>query len=196
MIALSPNMSMTSDTTHLLTQRQLRRDLVSIRRDEIDGHLVHGYVLAVSADLVALQVVHEFRLEGLMLLRVADITSVEHSDADVFHRQLLVREGLEQLVPFDRGFALDDWSSAIRQLAGDFPLIIIECESLDDDDAVFLIGRLHAASRESVDIEYFDGVARWDNDLHELAVGEITSCRVDSNYLNVYARHFERQRLS
>lgn len=180
----------------LLTQHQRQRNRISIRRDEIDTDSVHGYVLAISPWLVALQVVHEFRLEGLMLLRVADISAVGHSETDVLQRQLLVREGLEQLVPFGRHFALDDWSSAIRQLASDFPLMIIECESLDEDDEVFLIGRLRSASKESINIEYFNGAAQWDSELQQVAADDITSCRVDSNYLNVYGRHFERLRLS
>jgi hypothetical protein len=177
-----------------LAEHSLRRDLVSISRDEIDDKSIQGYVLALSAELVVVQFVYDFHLDGLKVLRIADITAVDCSTTDRFHKELLAREGLEQAVPFDKAFDANDWRSIIGQLARDFPLMILECESLNEKD--FAIGRVNTLSETTVDFEYFSGVADWNADLTEFDLSDVTSCQVDTNYINVYRRHFERLALS
>ena len=58
---------------HQLAKHQKQRNLVSIRRGEIDGCSIQGFVLGLSENLVLLQYVYDFHLDGLMLLRTADI---------------------------------------------------------------------------------------------------------------------------
>ena len=41
--------------------------------------ITKGFVLASSAELVVLQYVYDFNLDGLMVLRVADITDIRWS---------------------------------------------------------------------------------------------------------------------
>jgi hypothetical protein len=185
---------MVNNPVELLARHQRQRDLVSVRRDDIDDNSIQGYVLAVSDRLVALQHVYDFRLEGLMILRTEDLTDVEYAATSQFQNELLVREGLTQAVPFDKRFDLENWPAAIRQLAREFPLLIVECEALHEP--AFAIGRVHGVSEEAVDLEYFDGVGQWEKDLVEIEVEDISSCQVDTNYLNVYRRHFERMALS
>ena len=181
---------MAIDLATVLEEHRQRRDLVSLRRDEIDDHRIQGYVLGVSDELVALQFVDDFRLDGLRILRVRDITGVACTSVDHFQRELLVREGLEKAVPFGRTFALRDWRPLINQLALEFPLMILECEAVDEPD--FVIGKARSFSETSVEFDYFSGVASWDAEPAKLALADLTSCQVDSNYINVYRRHFER----
>jgi len=178
----------------LLARHQRQRDLVTVRRDDIDDNGIQGYVLAMSDQLVALQHVYDFRLEGLMILRLADLTDVECSATSRFQNDLLVREGLAQAVPFDKRFDLGSWPEAIGQLAREFSLLIIECEALHEP--AFAIGRVHGVSGEAVELDYFNGVGQWEDERVEIEFADISSCQVDTNYLNVYRRHFERVALS
>ena len=181
---------MVADLTARLDEHRQRRDLVSLRRDEIDDHGIQGYVLAVSDELVALQFVDDFRLDGLRILRVRDITGVACTSVDRFQKELLVREGLERSVPFDRTFALRDWRPLIGQLTREYPLMILECEAVDEPD--FVIGKARSITETSVEFDWFSGVATWEATPAKLALADLTSCQVDSNYINVYRRHFER----
>ena len=79
---------------------------------------------------------------------------------------------------------------ALAQLSTMYPLMILECEDLDDPD--FLIGRVEEANATAVEMQWFSGTGRWDDELATLAFDDITCCQVGTNYLNFYQRYFER----
>lgn len=174
-----------------LAQLQQERQLVSIRRDAIDEHELHGFVLAHSDALVAIQRIDDFRLDGLTLLRRADITAVESDDADAFRKELLGAEGTLAYVPFGLALDLHDWRSAITQWSREHDLMILECEALDDPD--FLVGCVVDSDDEAVRFATFSTVAEWRETPDEIPFEDITICQVDTYYLNVYSRFFERE---
>lgn len=185
---------MPKDISRLLAEHQLQRDLISVRRDDIDDAAIQGYVLAASSELLALQYIYDFQLDGVMLLRTIDLTDVNCSKTDRFQKELLVREGLEQQIPFGQRFEVTGWHAAIAKLANEFPLMIVECEALDEPE--FAIGRVHALHDDLVDFECFTGAANWSAAIEEIALQDVTCCRVDTHYINFYRRHFERLALS
>ncbi|MDQ1834907.1 hypothetical protein [Massilia scottii] len=173
-----------------LARHQQERNLVSIHRHDIDTQSMQGFILGASDELVLLQYVVDFNLDGLMILRIADLTAVECTATDKFQRDLLTHEGLMQLVPFDSMLDLRNWDTLLAQLAAMYPLMILECEKLDEPD--FVIGRLNQITRENVEFDWFSGTGRWDDDLATLALEDITSCQVETNYIKFYQRYFER----
>jgi hypothetical protein len=175
---------------HQFAQYQKRRDLVSVRRNEIDDNAIQGFVLASSEELVVLQYVYDFNLDGLMVLRIDDITEVRCSATDKFQKSLLEQEGLIATVSFGSDFALSNWRSVISQLSKEYALMILECEAGDEKD--FVIGRILTTTTTGAQVRYFSGAANWVRKPVELKFKDITSCQVGTNYLNVYQRHFER----
>jgi hypothetical protein len=175
---------------HRFAQHQKNRNLVSIHRSEIDDHAIQGFVLASSEELVVLQYVYDFNLDGLMVLRVADITEVRCSTTDKFQKSLLEQEGLIQRVPFGAAFDLLNWGSVIAQLSKEYPLLILECEAGEEKD--FVIGRVLKTIKTGVQVEYFSGAANWAESPEKLKFKDITCCQVGTNYVNVYQRYFER----
>lgn len=172
-----------------LTQFQGDRSLVSIFRDQIDGQSIEGYVLAVSDELMVLQYVNDFRLDGIKVLRVADISDAESSETTEFQQELLIGEGLEQQVQFDAKFNAASWASILAQFASTYPIMIIECENSDENS--FVIGRVVAVHEDRVEMLGFAGNGSWDEEAVVLSFEDLTSCQVGSNYLNVYQRYFE-----
>jgi len=173
-----------------LLQHQKTRDLISIRRNKIDANPIQGFVLASSEKLVALQYVYDFNLDGFMILRTEDITEVKCSSTDKFQKSLLEKEGLLSRVPFGTNFDLQNWQSAISQLSLAYPLMILECESGNEKD--FAIGQVVKTTKVGAWIRHFSGVSNWSEEPERLKYKDITSCQVDTNYINVYQRHFER----
>lgn len=98
-----------------------QRELVSITRTEIDAQTIQGFVLASSDQLVVLQYVCDFRLDGLMVLSTSDITEIRSSATNKFQTTLLEQDGLLEQVPFDMTFDLQDWRAIIKQLARAHP---------------------------------------------------------------------------
>lgn len=169
---------------------QADRSLVALRRVEVDDKKIQGFVLGSSEQLVLLQYVYDFNLDGLMILRTSDISEVECSRTEVFQQQRLADEGLLSKVPFGYALNLDSWRTAIRGLLGAHSIFILECECLADPD--FAIGRILEVGEEQVSLKYFTGAGNWEEDPVQFNYSDITSCQAGTNYANVYQRYFER----
>lgn len=176
---------------HQLVQHQKKRNLVSVRRSEIDDNAIQGFILASSEQLVVLQYVYDFNLDGLMVLRVADITEVRCSVTDKFQKNLLAQEGLVERVPFTETFDLRNWRSVIPQFSKEYGLMILECEAALKK--AFFIGRVLKTTTTEAEFQHFSGVAKWAESPVKLKFKDITSCQVGTNYVNVYQRNFARR---
>lgn len=166
------------------------RKLVSITRDKIDYLSIQGFILAYSKELVLLQYVYDFRLDGLIVLRRRDITSVETSHTDEFQTQLLQDSGLFAQINFNPGYDLTNWESLLNTLGKQAKYIILENEALEDP--AFCIGELRNVTRDSVDMLGFNGVGRWDDMETCILHNEITSLQAFTNYIRFYRNHFEK----
>lgn len=173
-----------------LKQFEADGSLVAIRRATIDGKSIQGFVLGASEQLVLLQYVYDFNLDGLMLLRARDISEVTRSRTEELQERLLADEGLLSSVPFGYEVDLRSWRSAIDDLRGEHSIFILECELLDDP--AFVIGRVIETGREQVSVKYFTGAANWLEKPVRVRYNDLTSCQVATNYANVYQSHFER----
>jgi hypothetical protein len=176
-----------------LAKHQKQRDLVSIRRDEIDPNAIQAFILASSEELVALQYVYDFNLDGLMFLRVEDITEVKSSATGSFQKGLLEQEGLLARVPFGATFRLGNWTSLISQLSNEHEIMILEREFVAD--SALFIGTILKSTETEVHGRYFSGAARWAKSPERLKCKDITSCQVGTNYTNFYQRYFKRHAL-
>ena len=156
----------------------------------MDGNKIQGFVLGTSNNLVLLQYVYDFNLDGLMVLRTTDISELTRSSTDEFQERLLVEEGLISRVPFDYHVDVSSWRSAIAGLSEKYKFMILESELLKKPD--FAIGRVLEIGSKAVRLKYFTGAANWLEEPTTLRYDDITSCQVNTNYLNVYERYFER----
>lgn len=173
-----------------LAKHLQQRSLVSIRREGIDAHAIQAFVLDYSDDLVALQYVFDFNLDGLMFLRVQDITAVKCSATCRFQNGLLEQEGLLDSVPFGASFELESWGGLINQLARQNSILILEREY--ESARTLFIGNILKVTRSGVLGHYFSGAANWAKRPERLKFKDITCCQVGTNYIKFYQRHFER----
>lgn len=173
-----------------LTGRHGKHALISILRNEIDANSIQGFILASSEQLVVLQYVYDFNLDGLMVLSRPEITEIRSTATDKFQRKLLAKEGLLKTVPFEAPFDLHSWRSIIKQFAKAYPLIILECERGDEPDLI--IGRVEKTTSVAAYVRYFSGTGRWLDELVRVKYSDITSCQVGTNYLKFYERYFDR----
>ncbi len=174
-----------------LAKHQKQKNLVSIRRSEIDLNSIQGFVLGHSDELVAIQYVYDFNLDGLMVLRVADITDVKNSATNKFQKKLLDQEGLLAKVLFEKKLDLGNWKSAISQLLIENELMVIESEA--GEEMNFFIGKVLKVTKLGVQARFFSGAADWTQHAEKIMFKDITCCQVSTNYIKVYERYFERQ---
>lgn len=166
------------------------RDLVSIRRSEIDDHSIQAFILDYSDSLLLLQYVYDFNLDGYMILRRSDITELRQSKTDAFQKKLLITEGLFEKVDFSFRISLSSYNALLVSLLSD-EIVIVETELSNPAD--FFIGRILEANDTEAKIQYFTGIGRVLRPASSIPIADITSCQLSSNYINVYKRHFQRK---
>ncbi len=164
------------------------QQFVSIYRDKIDDHSIEGFILGVSDELLLLQYIYDFNLDGLMILRLSDITEIKSNETAKFQKQLLIQERIFEKIDFNFKLNIENWKTALTQLLSMFEYFIIEDE--EAEEPVFLIGKVLKIGKSDVNFEYFTGTGNWDEKPIKLPFKNITSCQVNSNYLNVYQRYF------
>lgn len=166
------------------------RSLVTIKREKIDENKIQGFLLDYSQELVLIQYVYDFRLDGLLALRLSDITSIESTKTDVFQTQLIHDEGLLTNFSFETNYNVKSWTSLVRDISSEFRFIIVEDEN--PKDPLFFLGEISLITEEKVSIRCFSGTAKWNESLSEIPVEDISSIQAGNNYVRVYARYFSK----
>lgn len=169
-----------------------RRSLVCVRRNNVDDKCIQGYLVGLSDELLALEHVYDFQVDGLMVLRRADITKVERTATDQFHESLLKTEGVRPKTGLRSPLELDTWMSLLAQFSRDHEYIILQRELGPSPE--FAIGRAIRATAAQVELQTFSGDGRWYPKTERWRYSQLTCVQVDNRYLSFYKRHFERMR--
>lgn len=174
-----------------LTTCLKKRSLVSIRRSDVDGYGIQGFVVGLSDTLLGLEYVDDFQIDGIMVLRRSDITEVRRTGTDEFQEKLLRREGIAPGQQVPAPLVLDDgWRGLIDQLSGHYEYMILERELGPSPE--FSIGRPLKTSAAQVEFLSFSGTGQWSTKTERLKYSQLTSLQVNTRYLGFYQRHFER----
>jgi len=163
--------------------------LVSIRRDGCDDRKIQAFVIHFSDSLVLLQYIYDFHVDGFLLLRLADITSIETTATDEFQKGLLIVEGEFAKIDFGYRPPIGSFDVFLRSLP-DGEIVILEDETADEPE--FIIGTLVSVDADEASVRFFTGAANWEDEPSVIEIARITSCQTKTNYINFYARHFAR----
>ena len=79
--------------TEHLSKLKEGRNLISIRRGNIDGHKIQGFLLDYSEELILINYVYDFILDGLMVLRRSDISEIKTDKTALLQTQILKEIG-------------------------------------------------------------------------------------------------------
>lgn len=178
-----------------LDDKQLRlhiqaRDLLSLRRKAIDQQRsVQGVLISFSDHLLLFQHIHDFHLDGHLVVRRKDVTKLSCRDTDRFQRGLLETEGLFNQIDFGFHAPIQSYESFLASRPED-EVVIVEDEL--SDPQTFLIGTLSHVERGAVYINHFSGTGRRLELPEQISPDRITSCQIGTNYTKFYERHFSR----
>jgi hypothetical protein len=181
-----PEFEMSQTLTTLLKSRSL----VSIRRQDVDDYGIQGFLVGLSDDLLAVEYVYDFQIDGLMVLRRSDITEVRRTATDEFQERLLKKEGIRPGAQTPMPLALERWEPLIRQLSSHHPLMILEREL--GPSPSLAIGRPVRITAAQVEFQTFSGTGKWAPKNERLRYSQLTCLQVNTRYLSFYQRHFER----
>lgn len=169
------------------------KNLVSILRSDVDDYGIQGFLVGLSEDLLAIEYVCDFQIDGLMVLRRSDITEVRRTGTDEFQERLLKKEGIRPGVQSPMPLELGGWKAVIEQISQHYPLMILERELGPSPD--FAIGRVLRATEAQVEFHAFTGTGKWSAKSERLKYSQITCLQANSRYLSFYQRYFERSKV-
>ena len=170
--------------------KQFKKDkaIVSISRESIDPNRIQGVILGYSKELLLLNYIYDFKLDGLLILRRKDISKIVSSKTDKFQKKLLIKEGVFDGIDFKNNYKLGSWHELFKDASKRHEYFIIELE--DQDNPEFYIGKIERINSKSIRFNYFTGIARWEDESCSIKLDRVTSCQINNNYLNVYERYF------
>ena len=163
------------------------RRYVAIERDNLDSGNIRGFILALSNNLVLLQNVVDFHLDGYSIIRRRDITHVWHNEFERYYKKILKKEGLLDKVGLQETISLNNWPSVFHSLKRIGKNIIIEKEF--PDVYKFLIGKIIRINKKHVNIRYFDANGKWERGFRYAPYEEITRVQFENEYIKVFSKY-------
>jgi hypothetical protein len=167
-----------------------KQSLVSVHRRDVDDNGIQGFLIGLSDELIALEYVYDFQVDGVMVLRRSDITDVQRTGTDQFQESLLKREGIRPSTQLQSPLDLGSWKSILEQFSREHEYMILEREL--GPAPGFAIGRAVRITAAQIELQTFSGTGRWYEKTERLRYSQLTCAQVNTRYVGFYQRHFGR----
>jgi hypothetical protein len=163
------------------------RRYVGITRDIPDTDRIWGIVLALSRNLVLVQNVTDFHLDGYSIIRRCDISKVIYRKDEKCYEKILKKEGLFNKVGLQEKILLNNWLTVFHSLKRIGRNVIVEGECPDIDE--YCIGRIIRVNKKHVKMQYFDSTGKWTKGFWHAPYDEITIVQFESEYVKVFSKY-------
>lgn len=179
----------------VLREHQKGQHLVALIREDLDDNDLHGFIIDFNQKWVLIQKEYDFIFDGFLLVKREFITAIRHGSTQKFHKRLFQIEGKMSEVGFEQGSLLCAGAELEMKpfllSLGREKVMILE----DERDDLFLIGFIEGMSdARDVEVRFFDGVGKLDDELSVVSEDELTVVAFDSSYCLHYERYFMRKR--
>ena len=128
----------------------------------------------------------DFIIDGFSVRRFCDIKNIEIKNDKCI--EIIKREGVLDNITIPE-IDITNWYSTFLSLSKLNMNIIIEKESLDDDECEFAIGKIVRVLKTKVVFNHFDADGIWQEDYYEIPYSQITSITFASRYVDVFSKY-------
>lgn len=128
----------------------------------------------------------DFIIDGFAIRRFCDLTKVQIKYDKC--SEIIKNEGILSNVSAPE-LDLTDWHSVFLSLQKLEKNIIVEKESLDEDEWEFAIGRIEKVLKNKVLFKHFDADGIWQDDLLEIPFSQITTVTFGSRYVETFSKY-------
>ena len=164
-----------------LTQKKLCR--VFLR---YDAYYRYYFPLICSDKLFLGAEEDDFILDGYCIRRFKDVTKAQIKN-DMCNKILELEGITDNLTAPD--VDLENWEAIFKSLYKQNYNVIVEKESLDDDESEFVIGRIEKVYKRFAYVRHFDADGIWQPKPYKIPYVEITSITFASRYINVFSKY-------
>lgn len=173
----------------ILQKAKNERHKIVITRDKIDTAPLYGIPLMLEENILLIQYLYDYQLDGYMILRIKDITSVRSDERERFSEYILQQEGLYDKIQKPMLTTLRSWRAIFEELKESEKNILLEFEDIEEGE--IFIGRIIEVNRDSLEMLCFDAMGRWDNDTTVIAYKDITTVKLDDRYTTVLSKYIQ-----
>lgn len=151
------------------------------------NHYYSYHFPLVSSDKLFLSANEDdFIIDGFSIRRFCDIKKVEYKDDKCV--EIIKREGVLDNIHIPE-IDVTDWYSTFLSLSKLNMNIIVEKESIDEDECEFAIGKIVEVKKTKVIFKHFDADGIWQEELYEIPFSQITSVTFGNRYVEVFSKY-------
>ena len=174
-----------TEMIELLKQLTEQKPLIRLYL-KYDAYYTYWFPFKASEKLFLAAKEDDFIINGFSIRRFRDVKKIEYKN-DKCIEILKAEKVLDGVVAPD--IDITDWYSAFMSLQKLDKNIIIEHESLNDDEWEYWIGRIVKVCKTKVIFRHFDADGVWHNEPYEIPFSSITSVTFDSRYVTVFSKY-------
>lgn len=128
----------------------------------------------------------DFMLNGYSIRRYVDMTKIQVKND--MCAKILKSEGIADSIQAPT-IDISNWETVFISLQKISKNIIIEKESLNEDDWEFYIGRIDKVYKKFVYFYHFDADGIWQDEPFKIPYSEITSVSFGTRYVDTYSKY-------
>ena len=152
---------------------------VQLMLDGLDEEL-YGYIVDFNKDLILLNEVDDFRLNGYSILHTKDIIGLRSNEMERFSERVMRDKGIHaQRV---EGLNIASWYDVFSFFHHTQEVVIVES---NDDEEAFLVGRVLQTLKTNAELQYINAIAEIEEPAH-VVYKLIHMVNFRQEYTNVY----------
>ncbi len=128
----------------------------------------------------------DFILDGFTIRRFKDVVKAEIKDDKCL--EIAIAEGIADKIDVP-DINLSDWYNVFVSLQTMNKNIIVQKESIDDEEWLFAIGRINKVTKTKVYFQHFDADGIWEDEPWEIPFTEITSVSFGTRYVETFSKY-------
>lgn len=156
-----------------------RRSPVLVFRGDLESSRDEGYVVALTADWVALHTLDAAELDAVVLLRLDLVTLAEPLRATAFVER--AQQALGTLPASFDAAPHDEVTDLLRQVEAQANLVCIHLEEWDESS--LFIGKVRRIGRKRLDLQFISAQGTWDDYTDRWPIEDITRIEFGGRYI-------------
>jgi len=171
----------------LVAQRRVIRLTPRHRPDE----KLYGIPLSVTDEFILLHEVHEFHLDGYLVIPLGNIKGIRLKEAEETTHRILEAEGALKTLGLADPVCLSSYEELFSSLHASNLLVSVEaCERVGKwIEDFFVIGKVADVGTKTVSLLPFDASGHWEATPTRVPFRRVLTVTFNNEYLNVFSRY-------
>ncbi len=156
------------------------RRQADIERDDVDDQPITAIPLKVGNQLVLIQYLYDFAMDGYKVLCLEDITAIQWGAVEEFHDRIFREEGMLDAVCVP-SVSIDSWMSFFASMFEEERMLDISLERLRSEE-MFFVGKVKLVEGDSLELLEIDPLGNYKSEPVKIYYKDITMVSFGNRY--------------